>query len=138
MTRERKALVALAGLAGAGLATGLLVGLEPFGALSPEPWLILLLLVGAVVASLAVSLFWWRQLDEVAREAHKFAWYWGGSCGLALGLVLLVVVDVGSLAPPLLEGNSAREGFVAGALSVMLAQIVGYGAAWAGWWLARR
>jgi hypothetical protein len=57
---------------------------------------------------------------------------------MALGLALIVLVDAGGLAPPLLEGTSAREGFVAGALSVMLAQIVGYGAAWAGWWLARR
>jgi hypothetical protein len=31
-----------------------------------------------------------------------------------------------------------REVFVAGALSVMVAQVAGYAAAWAGWWWARR
>ncbi|WP_397416541.1 hypothetical protein [Phenylobacterium sp.] len=138
MTRERKRLFAVGGLLGAGFATGLLVGLEPFGALTPPPWLVLLLVVAAVVVGFGVSLFWWRHLDEVAREAHKFAWYWGGSGGLALGLALVVFVDIGGLAPPLLEGSSVREVFVAGALSVMVAQVAGYAAAWAGWWWARR
>lgn len=138
MGRNQQGRIALIGLLGAGFASGLLVGLEPFGKISPPTWAVFLVVIAAVVGSFAVSLVWWRRLDEVAREAHKFAWYWGGSCGLAVGLILVVFVDIGRLAPPLLEGPSVREGFVAGALSVMLAQIIGYGAAWAGWWWARR
>ncbi|MEL7016871.1 MAG: hypothetical protein AAGK60_12515 [Pseudomonadota bacterium] len=30
------------------------------------------------------SVFYWRSLDETAREAHKFSWYWGSSIGVGL------------------------------------------------------
>jgi hypothetical protein len=36
------------------------------------PWMIAVVLVFAVAATIWI----WRALDEAAREAHKWAWYW--------------------------------------------------------------
>jgi len=46
--------------------------------------------VGAFAAltmliSLWVGLRWMSSIDEAAQEAHKWAWFWGGSSGMAVG-----------------------------------------------------
>ncbi|MDB5443731.1 MAG: hypothetical protein JWP73_2107 [Phenylobacterium sp.] len=95
-------------------------------------------MVAALVAS---SWVWWRGLDEAAREAHKFAWWWGGSAALLVaGLLLIFLVktrDVSRL--PMPDGHTDAAAYVvAGALGVMLLEVVGYGLAWLGWWMHRR
>ncbi|MDZ4375609.1 MAG: hypothetical protein U1C74_29870 [Phenylobacterium sp.] len=134
---RRKGLTTI-GLLGVGLGAGLLLGLHEFGDFTLPIWATVLVIGGFVAASLFLSWKWWQRLDEVAREAHKFAWYWGGSAGLSAGLLMVVFVDTGRLAAPLLDGPSSSDGFVAGALTVMMAQVVGYGVAWLGWWWSRR
>ena len=51
---------------------------------------VVLIMIGAMVAGAA----WMRSIDEAAREAHKAAWYWGGSGGMAVGGVLLCLIFV--------------------------------------------
>ncbi|MBC6982910.1 hypothetical protein [Caulobacter sp. 17J80-11] len=101
-----------------------------------------LALVAAGIAGLSLKycVQWWRTVDEAAREAHKFAWYWGGSIGLGLaGGVAIVLqrtpaIPLRDLAP--LSGDAGL--FATGVLACIVCQTVGYGVAWAGWWLARR
>ncbi|MDP2765265.1 MAG: hypothetical protein Q8O54_10565, partial [Brevundimonas sp.] len=84
---------------------------------------------------------WWRRIDEAAREAHKWAWWWGGSGGMGVGLVLLLTLMVradDSQPLPGHVGSAPGEIFVSGMMSILLFQIVGYGLAWAGWWLKHR
>src|SRR5687768_17367430 len=45
-----------------------------------------------MAASAATGLWWWVKLDEAAREAHKWAFWWGGSAGMAIGAVLLLTL----------------------------------------------
>ena len=89
---------------------------------------------------LALTVMWWLRLDEAAREAHKWAWYWGATGGILASFPLLMGVSaakVVSFAGRI--GMSRPEELVAfGVLAVLTLQLVGYGLAWAAWWLRRR
>lgn len=98
-----------------------------------------LFLVAVMAVALAVTVWWWRRLDEAAREAHKWAWYWGGSAGMMLGLAVVMTlatcnVDLGGF---LSVDTKPIDLIVGGMMSILLFQVVGYTLAWAWWWLAR-
>lgn len=82
---------------------------------------------------------WWAKLDEAAREAHKWAWFWGGSAGMSGGLLLLFTLTLreGSALPSLF-GTSPASAFIAGMTTLVLFQFAGYVLAWAWWWLKHR
>ncbi len=96
--------------------------------------------VGLVFAGMA-----WRRTDEVAREAHKFAGFWGAPFGvlaalLAAPFVAAMIFHIPTLPHPALPGRAAGAADLVftGMLITALAQVAGYGLAWAGWWLLRR
>lgn len=101
-----------------------------------------LILAGLALAALVILGFWlmgryWSQIDEAAREAHKWAWYWGSNVALipaVLGLVLLMRRP--ELTPPLWPGLEATPAhyMATGGFAVMLLLLIGYGVAWALWW----
>lgn len=104
-------------------------------------------MVGAAVsASLGLALMfvicvaWWNRVDEAAREAHKWAWWWGGTAGTAIGGVFLVVAVAAARGEGVASVATARPAdlIYAGAFAIMTCQVVGYGIAWAAWWLRRR
>lgn len=105
------------------------------------PWIVS---VGITLALFAALLFLafvsWRRLDEAAREAHKAAWWWGGLTGMSVAASILMGLQVaGDRAPLDLVLFPGVEGaFASGFLFVVIAQTVGYGLFWAGWWLTRR
>ena len=127
-----------------------LVGCGAFGAVIGAGWALLDALNIAVpppllaaAATLGIPLMgwamWvhWRNVDEAAREAHKFAWFWGGTGGMLLGLPLMILTTSAKLEA--LFGARAPSEWVAGGLLAMLAlQITGYAVTWAGWWLIRQ
>lgn len=94
--------------------------------------------VAAVIgaAGYRATMRYWRGIDELARDAHKTAWFWGGSAGLLVSWTPLCVVYalqlVRSQADPLLTGA------MAGAAVVVGAQLLGYGVFWVGFWLRNR
>jgi len=93
-----------------------------------------------MAAVLGVSFWWWGRLDEAAREAHKWAWYWGGSSGMLIGLVLMLVQTTrpADITLPAALGDTPADLIGAGMMAILLFQLVGYGLAWAWWWLGRR
>ncbi|GEM_PF-857965 len=107
--------------------------------LSEEAGVAIFLAVAAVtvVAGIISAVVYWRVIDEAAREAHKFAWWWGGSLG---GVAcLLAVLFAHSPALEAVLGQQKPAVWLAlGMLAMLLMQVVGYVLAWAGWWLARR
>ncbi|MDP3853121.1 hypothetical protein [Phenylobacterium sp.] len=100
-------------------------------------------LVAAATFALVIgaSVVWWRRLDEAAKEAHKFAWYWGASIGMAaaaVGFVALFSHD-GALLTAGWNGRSTPQDFVElGVIGVLVPQITGYIVAWVGWWISKR
>ncbi len=87
-------------------------------------------------------LWWWKHADEAVREAHKWAWFWGGGTGLLVGLIW-GIADA-RLGQRGLEGvfsnyiGTPLTVFEGGMLFLMLTMSAGYLAGWAIWWLRHR
>lgn len=99
-------------------------------------------LVVLMAAAFAISAGWMRSIDEAAQEAHKSAWYWGGSAGLAVGGVFIILAALPQAARwgglPALWGRSDPAAYAAtGAFALMTLMMAGYGIAWAIWWRMR-
>ncbi len=106
-------------------------------------WLIGAIALLLMIGSLAVGALWMRSIDEAAREAHKAAWYWGGSSGMAVGGVLMIVATLPGaerwVFPAVLDGRTDPAVYAAaGGFGMMMLMIIGYTIVWAWWWLARR
>ena len=48
-------------------------------------WTVGVFAVFTMLVAMWVSLKWMSSIDEAAQEAHKWAWFWGGSSGMAVG-----------------------------------------------------
>jgi len=104
------------------------------------------MLAAAISAGIGLGLIflicvaWWNRVDEAAREAHKWAWWWGGTAGTAIGGVFLVVAVAAARGDTLAVVSSAPPAdlIYGGAFAIMTCQVIGYGIAWAAWWLQRR
>ena len=92
------------------------------------------LLVLAIFASFIV---YWRNIDEAAREAHKFAWFWGSVAGMLVVLPFAVVTSAEHLVA-MFGPHSPAEWALGGVMALLIAQMAGYGLVWAGWWLRQR
>jgi hypothetical protein len=121
--RQRKLGVAMC-LAGAGaVLAGLLVGRLP------RQWPLALTAPIAVTCPAAAFIGlrpWWRALDHMQKDSRLRCWYWGGSLGGGVALLLAAV------------GSGVRSPFFAGAVLVWLLQFAGYAAERCLWWLAHR
>ena len=133
----------MVGMLAAGLIAGGIAGF--WSALSQDsgqgPLGSALIAGGGVVVLMIGTIVYWTRLDEAAREAHKWAFYWGGSVGIAVAVVALPVLlalpegaDVPGYAGREDEAGAAAFG-VMGTLGCVIA---GYTAAWLWWWWRRR
>jgi hypothetical protein len=135
---------ALVGMVVGTLILGLVVGLGAafLSELPGQPGLILtaILLTLGMAGAIWLGVGWWRRVDEAAREAHKWAWFWGGSCGMAVGFVCLLTVTMRGADVPLPTwfGETSQDLLVSGMMAILLFQVVGYLIAWAWWWLGQR
>lgn len=131
-------IVALFGLS---VALGAVLGI--FSGMTRGATPVALIVMALVVVGLTALMLWlmamyWRRIDEAAREAHKWAWFWGANVALipaVLGFVILL--ERPDLEAPLWPGFEATPAhYVAtGGLIVIGLLMVGYGVAWLGWWL---
>lgn len=110
--------------------------LNELGVSLPTGLVGLLILFGAP-ALMIVSVIYWRNIDEAAREAHKFAWFWGGSGAIVLVVPLAMLVGDERL-QALAKAHSPSQWFVAGVFTLLTVQLFGYGLVWAIWWLRQR
>jgi len=93
---------------------------------------------GLTALGVWLAVMYWRRLDEAAREAHKWSWFWGGNIALIPLLVgFFVLVERPEFGAPLWPGLEATPGnyVVTGGLAVAFALMAGYGVAWLYWWL---
>jgi hypothetical protein len=132
------AMTGFAALAGAGLAALLAPGLAAGEDITAHPAAAPVLTVLMLAAGWATVVYY-RRLDEAALEAHKFAWLWGAQTGLFLvTLAALLLLTRPEVDLPTITGGGRTAAFVDGVLVSLLAAVVGYGVAWAVWWLRKR
>ena len=91
----------------------------------------------AVAVLLWVSVIYWQNIDEAAREAHTFAWFWGGSGGLLLMLPVAAAIR-GDMLIAVFGQKSPSDWVWLGFGALLAAQLIGYGLVWTIWWLRRR
>lgn len=106
-------------------------------------WVMAAFSVALMIGGFVVGIAWMRSIDEAAREAHKAAWFWGGSGGMAVCGVPIILASLPHAAswtlPVLWGGRTDPVAYAAaGAFALMLVMTAGYSLVWAGWWLARR
>ncbi|MFC3076534.1 hypothetical protein ACFODL_00380 [Phenylobacterium terrae] len=117
------------------LALGLVMGMALSSLRGAPPLLGALLGLLILLAGGSLAVLLWRRLDEVAREAHKWAWYWGAPIALLLAALTLFLEIVPS--ERLLAAESRQELFFLGFGYCAAAQMGGYLIAWIGWWISR-
>lgn len=126
-----------------GLSLGFGAVLATFATMTRDAGPLALGLMAGIVAGLSALAVWltamyWRRIDEAAREAHKWAWFWGGNVALVpvmIGFVLLLQRP--DLEAPLFPGFEPTPAhYVAtGGTIVVFLLIIGYALAWLFWWL---
>ena len=96
----------------------------------------------AMIVSLWLTVLWMRAIDEAAREAHKSAWFWGGTVGMSVGLTLVLMTmwpAAADLNLPRFHDRDDPAAYMAmGAVLMLLIMVAGYTIAWAVWWWQRR
>lgn len=121
--RQRKIGIAFAAMMLCAAIAGLLIAiLSSHVSMGVAGLLAALVLAAALLAARP----WWRMLDHMQRDAHLTSWYWGGSFGGGLGLVLAIIAA------------GTRSPLFAGAALVWLLQCAGYGIALLIWRFAHR
>ncbi len=94
-----------------------------------------MVLFGLMIAG---TLWWWRRADEAVREAHKWAWYWGGSVGMCVGLGAVMLANIYGRDAPIPDGMSMADVLSVGAMITLAPMLIGYLVAWIAWWFAMR
>ena len=94
-----------------------------------------------MAGALWIGAEWMRVIDEAAREAHKAAWYWGGTAGMCVSGVGLVLASGGPwrevIAGWIGSGAAPVDYVSAGAALMIAPMLIGYILVWVWWWLAR-
>ena len=126
-----------------GLSLGFGAVLAIFGAMSRDAGPLALVLMALVVTGLSALAVWltskyWGRIDEAAREAHKWAWFWGGNIALVPVMVgFVTLLQRPDLGAPLWPGFPPEPAYyvATGGLIVVFLLMIGYILAWIGWWL---
>lgn len=100
-------------------------------------WLTLTIALAWGVPVSWLVLKYWRGIDEAAREAQKWAWFWGGTLGGAVSAVAVLLPQFRQveLFP---VGATPADLMGYGVAVVMGSQLAGFFAAWIFWWWSKR
>jgi len=137
---KRRALFTGAMFAAIGLLLVFSIASRMFGAPMHIPSTLVLFAVGV----LAVLQF--NTLDEVAKQAHYVAWYWGGLIGLAGMVLLTIAIDVAPETFSLIQNvmmqwfgkADAQTNFLLGLIVTPTLMMLAFFSWWGVYWLRRR
>ncbi|MBL8558634.1 MAG: hypothetical protein JNM47_07935 [Hyphomonadaceae bacterium] len=114
-------------------------------ALVKSPVTILIVAAVVVVFAMVVSLIWMNEIDELARQAHYEAWFWGGSTGLGFLLFLMLaapalpgLIDFQAIEDMMAPFAGEGGAFLGGVMASILILTLCYGAWWIFFWLRKR
>lgn len=101
------------------------------------------ILVLAAALAMAVGMF--NALDEMAKQAHYIAWYWGGVIALSAIAFVVVALQLDLVSWPAITAWLPRlafadgpDAFVAGLMTTPALMLIGFGGWWGVYWLRRR
>jgi hypothetical protein len=101
------------------------------------PWLVWPAMAAAVMG-IVFACFWVVALDEAAQQAHYISWFWGGSAGLLVSMLMFVAVALRPEAfEPALSKLGAANAFAGGIAFGVLPPTIGYAIWWVVLWLRR-
>lgn len=127
-----------------GVGFGIFTALGHSWSALPAP-VVLLIAVAAVTAAMICTVMWMRDIDELARQAHYIAWFWGGSFAVCVLLALVIaapalpgLIDFAALEREFAPFAGEGGGFMAGVTVSLLALTIGYGVWWFVFWLRKR
>ncbi len=102
-----------------------------------QPWLVWPALTAALLGIVFAG-FWMSSIDEAAQQAHYIAWFWGGSVGLLVSMLVFVtaVLRPETFAPVLSMLGASRT-FAAGIAVGIIPPVLIYAVWWAVLWLRR-
>lgn len=94
--------------------------------------------MGAAVLGVVFACFWVVTLDEAAQQAHYISWFWGGSAGLVVSMLMFVSVALRPEAfEPALAELGAVNAFAGGIAFGVMPPTIGYAIWWIVLWLRR-
>lgn len=100
-----------------------------------------LLGVLSCVLGLPLAIQWWKKIDEASKEAHKIAWFFGGSIGIFISMLLAVlnILFDGAVLNGLAAGirGAQNYAFELGITTCLTFAGLGYMIYWAIWWKQR-
>ncbi len=99
--------------------------------------------LAVLIFLLIISISYWKNIDEAAKEAHKFAWYWSSIGWISLAATFYTTMQYNAVPNSLVslletKFNSPTEIFMAGIISSIIIQIIFYSIIWIGWWARTR
>jgi hypothetical protein len=123
-----------------GLLVAFAIGSRLFGFTMHAPAMLVLAAIGVL------SLLQFNTLDEMAKQAHYIAWYWGGLIGLSAVALITFVIGVTPESFSLIEsvmtqragGADAQSAFLLGLVTTPALMMLGFTGWWAAYWLRRR
>lgn len=104
-------------------------------------WFALFLATFAGFVTFYWSMFYWRNIDEMARRAHLDSLFWGWNfSGILLFPLGMVALKFSSFELPIIEAFAASptQAFGLGVTFAIGATIVLYGVWWLFWWVTKR
>lgn len=98
-----------------------------------------------LLASFVLGIWGFTTLDEVAKQAHYVAWFWGGMIALIVVAAIIAASTAMPLSPPLnaflqdaFGRADAETGFLFGLAAGPVLLTLGYFFWWTAFWLRRR
>lgn len=85
------------------------------------PSLLLTALVIIFSGAIALTIPWWRSLDDMQKAGQYFSWYWGGTVGSTLAIAVIMGVF------------GASSLITKGAILLLFGQLAGFTLFWVGW-----
>lgn len=136
-------LILMALLFVAGVVVGFLSAKGSLDADRALVWVVAAMAVIIMTGGMVVTVAWMRSIDEAAQEAHKAAWFWGGTAGMMVGGILIILTVLPQARtwaiPSGFEGRADPAAYAAtGGAAMMLIMVLGYTIVWAWWWWRRR
>lgn len=137
---KRRALFSVAMYVAVGLLLAFAVASRMFGLSMHAPSTIVLVIIGVL------SVLQFNALDEVAKQAHYLAWYWGGLIGLTVMVTLTLAIAATPQTFAFIEGLMLRHAgkadtetaFLLGLAATPTLMMLAFAGWWAVYWLRRR